>query len=95
MTIYFKNLHPFLGSKGVKLLGVVAKGILKTTTNINIGSSDTISINTQLPDVNFSDLFPTPSDCVIVFDDLERCSIDITDLLGLYHFVCRTRRALR
>ena len=48
----FQKLHPFLGSKGVKLLGVVAKGILKTTTNINLGSSETISINVQLPDIN-------------------------------------------
>src|SRR5262249_51412295 len=78
----FQKLHPFLGSKGVKLLGAVAKGILKTTTNINLGSGETISINSQLPDVKLGGLFPTPNDCVIVFDDLERCSIDITDLLG-------------
>jgi hypothetical protein len=32
--------------------------------------------------VNLKDMFPSPKDCLIVFDDLERCSIPIVDILG-------------
>jgi GTPase SAR1 family protein len=77
----FQQLHPILGSKGVRLLGTIAKGLIKTTTKIDFDKNESVSIAAGLPNVKLSELFPSPSDCVIVFDDLERCSLDITVLM--------------
>jgi hypothetical protein len=75
-------LHPILGSKGVKILSLVAKGLIKSATKIDLGKIETVTFNAELPSVNLKDMFPSPKDCLIVFDDLERCSIPIVDILG-------------
>ena len=78
----FQQLHPILGSKGVKLLGLVAKGLIKSATKIDLGKIETVTFNAELPAVDLKSIFPSPRDCLIVFDDLERCSMDIGDLMG-------------
>jgi len=78
----FQQLHPVLGSKGVKILGLVAKGLIKSATKIDLGKIETVTFDAELPSVNLKDMFPSPKDCLIVFDDLERCSIPVVDILG-------------
>ena len=78
----FQKLHPILGSKGVKILGLVAKGLIKSATKIDLGKIETVTFNAELPSVNISEMFPSPTECLIVFDDLERCSIPLIDVLG-------------
>jgi GTPase SAR1 family protein len=78
----FLQLHPVLGSKGIKILGLVAKGLIKSATKIDLGKIETVTLNAELPNINLTEMFPSPRDCLIVFDDLERCSIPIIDVLG-------------
>jgi KAP family P-loop domain len=39
-------------------------------------------VTSNIPDVDLAEYFKTPSDCLLIFDDLERCSINISDVLG-------------
>jgi len=87
---FFKQLHPVLSSKLMKLGGKVAKGLLKTTVKVDLDGDDKAdaSVSSIVPDIDLSDYFNNKKGFVLVFDDLERCSININDVLGyINHFV--------
>lgn len=87
---FFKQLHPLLSSKSMALTGKIAKGLLKATLKIDLdgdGKADG-SVSAQAPELNLPDYLTNTSGFVIVFDDLERASINLESLLGyINHYV--------
>lgn len=80
----FAQLHPLLASKGMKLAGQVLKGVLKTTVNIDLnkdGSKDG-SLSPQIPDISPPEYFKNTDSKVLIFDDLERCLLPISVVMG-------------
>ncbi len=83
-TEFFRLLHPVLSSKHMRLMGKLTKGIIKTAINVDFngdGKSDA-SLTGGIPDVNFYEKVDLAVGRLLVFDDLERCSIPIHDLMG-------------
>lgn len=84
-----RALYPYLYSKGAKLtkkiLGVAGKIVFRTNFDCNDNGSDDFSIDATLDSLS---LLGTKTDSsiiktkLIVFDDLERCLIDMKLLLG-------------
>lgn len=87
---FFKQLHPVLSSKGMALSGKIVKGLLKATLKIDLdndGKADG-SVTGQVPDINLPEYLKNTEGFVLVFDDLERSSIKVSDVLGyINHFV--------
>lgn len=87
---FFQQLHPVLSSKGMKLTSKIAKGLLKATIRVDFdgdGKPDA-NISAQVPDINIPDYLKNTDNFVLIFDDLERCSMKISDVLGyINHFV--------
>ncbi|HGY0992556.1 TPA: P-loop NTPase fold protein [Aeromonas salmonicida subsp. pectinolytica] len=87
---FFKQLHPLLSSKSMTLTGKIAKGLLKATLKIDLdgdGKADG-SVSAQAPELNLPNYLTNTSGFVIVFDDLERASINLESLLGyINHYV--------
>lgn len=87
---FYRKLHPILSSKGMEIAGKIFKGALKTTLKVDLnndGRSDG-TINVSVPDINLPEYLKNTSGLVLIFDDVERCSIEISDLLGyINHFV--------
>lgn len=87
---FFRQLHPVLSHKGMALTGRVLKGALRATLKIDLdndGKSDG-SISSTVPDVKLPEYLMQTSGLVLIFDDIERCSIKLSDLLGyINHFV--------
>ena len=79
-----RQLHPVLSSKGMKIATAIMKGTLKTAFKIDLtgDGKDDVTVTSQLPEINIVDYFKTPNECLLVFDDLERCSIPIPETLG-------------
>lgn len=81
---FFRQLHPVLASKGAKLAGRIIKGLVKGTLKIDFdgdGTDDgTASIG--IPDINLPDYLKNIDGSILIFDDLERCNIEISSLLG-------------
>ncbi|WP_373700815.1 P-loop NTPase fold protein, partial [Neisseria dentiae] len=72
----FAQLHPMLSHKGMALTGKLLKEGLKAAINLDLS---TIKIPDYLKDID---------NTVLIFDDVERCSIEMNKLLGyLNHFV--------
>lgn len=90
---FFRQLHPFLASKGMALTAKIAKSFFKTALKIDLsdmggtkGEHNYLTINSQVPDLNISSFLKDPSGSVLVFDDLERSAIDVNDLLGYINY---------
>lgn len=85
----FRVLHPVLGSKGMELAGKFLKGAINATLKIDLnadGKNDGTA-SFRIPDIKLPDYLNTEG-FLLIFDDLERCSIKISDLLGfINHFV--------
>ncbi|AQR60283.1 hypothetical protein BZG35_00400 [Brevundimonas sp. LM2] len=79
-----RQIHPILTSRPVRLAGIVAKGILKGTLKIDLNDDgkDDGTISSTLPDVKISDFAKNAAGRILVFDDLERASMKIPDVLG-------------
>jgi hypothetical protein len=80
----YRQLHPVLSSRGMKLAATIGKGLLKAITKIDIGGDgkEDITLSSSIPDVDLSEYFKTPKECLLIFDDLERCSMKVSDILG-------------
>jgi hypothetical protein len=81
---FFRQLHPLFSSKGMKIAGQLVKGFAKGALKIDIdgdGKTDA-SINISAPDLSIPSFLSKSGGRILVFDDLERCSIKIDDILG-------------
>lgn len=85
---FFRQLHPVLSSKKMALAGKIGKGILKTTLKIDLdgdGKSDA-NVTSQIPDINLPNYLSNTEGLTLVFDDLERASMDLESLLGYINY---------
>lgn len=83
---FFKQLHPVLSSKGMVLTGKILKGFLRASLKVDLDGH--ASVTAQLPELNLPEYLTDTSGFVIVFDDLERASIELDSLLGyINHYV--------
>lgn len=82
--LFFRQLHPILSHKGMKIAASIAKGLIKTAIKVDLNSDgkDDASISSQIPDIDFKEYFSNPHRCLLIFDDLERCEIKIEIVLG-------------
>ncbi|MDI6653162.1 P-loop NTPase fold protein [Gluconobacter japonicus] len=82
-------LHPMLSSNGARLLGAVAKGLLKSTVKIDLtetqGRKSSASLGLGIPDLDKLKLTGSrrEKDRIIFFDDFERAQMSGAELLGL------------
>jgi hypothetical protein len=80
---FYRQLHPVFSSKGMKLAGAVARGLLKTTVKIDLDGDGTAdgSVESSVPQLDLGKI-GDPKGRLLVFDDIERCRIPISELLG-------------
>ena len=87
---FFQQLHPVLSSKGMALTGKVFKGFLKGAFKIDLNNdgNNEGTWNIGIPNINIPEYLKNTDNSILIFDDLERCKIDISILLGyIYNFV--------
>lgn len=82
----FEQLHPFRASKGFVLANKLFKSFLRSSIRLDLDfdrdQSNNGSINIAPLEAMFDGVPEKPSDCFIIFDDLERCRIEIEAILG-------------
>lgn len=87
---FYRKLHPVLSSKGMEIAGKILKGTLKAAlkVDLNTDGKEDASVNITIPSLNLPEYLKNTAGLVLIFDDIERCSIDLADLLGyINHFV--------
>jgi hypothetical protein len=80
----YQQMHPFLASKGVRLVGALLKGALKASFKVNLDEihKEDMTLLAQFPDVKASDVLGRTAQRVVVFDDFERAAMPSVELLG-------------
>ena len=81
---FFEVLHPLLSSKPAKLAGIVLRGLVKTTiqVDLNADKKNDGSYSIQIPDIPLPEYLNNVEERIIIFDDLERCNLDVEEMFG-------------
>lgn len=80
---FFQQLHPILGSKGMAIAGKILKGVAKSTLKIDLNDA---TLTTPSLDLGLPEYFKDIDKSILIFDDLERCKIDLSNLLGYINY---------
>lgn len=87
----FEALHPILSNPKVKLAARALSGIVRLTTKIDFGNDgeyDASLDSSGISRLDFKKFADNSKNKIIIFDDIERCDIGISNLLGyVNHFV--------
>ncbi len=78
----FRQLHPVLSSTTVKFGTQIMKGLLRGAVKIDLDAHSHASLESHVPSIDVKEFLKNASDRILIFDDLERCSIKIADVLG-------------
>ncbi|MBY6128771.1 KAP family NTPase [Qipengyuania aquimaris] len=80
----FRQLHPVLASKGMRVLGRVGKAALRGAFKFDFDGDgkDDGTLSLTVPDLDLKKEFSDPKGHLLVFDDLERASMPIRQVLG-------------
>jgi hypothetical protein len=86
-TKFFQELHPILSDKKMLLAGKIANGMMKSVFRVDLDNNDKINatVNLQLPNIDLKE-FKNTEGYILIFDDLERCSISINNILGYINY---------
>jgi hypothetical protein len=80
---FYRLLHPVLSSKGMRLAGVLARGVAKGVLKIDFSEKNASeNLTLGVPDVDLKEYLKGPTEQLLVFDDFERCLIPISEVLG-------------
>lgn len=84
----FQQLHPLLASKEMTILAKISRGLLKGTLKIDLNNDkkEDGTLNVQLPEINLPEYLKNVDKSILIFDDIERCKIDLNNLLGYINF---------
>jgi hypothetical protein len=85
---FFQQLNPILSSKSMILAGKIGKGLLKGTIKLDLDNDgkDDASANIGIPEIKLADYLTDTKKCILVFDDLERCSMELNQILGYINY---------
>jgi GTPase SAR1 family protein len=81
---FFELLHPILSSPGMAITGKIIKGLLKLGLKIDLNADqkDEGTWNIQVPEISLPKHLKNINESILIFDDLERCNIELGNLLG-------------
>ncbi len=85
---FFQLLHPIRSSKGMAITGIILKGLLKGALKLDLnndGSPET-TWTVQIPEINLPKHLDSVDKSILIFDDLERCNVNLGDLLGYVNY---------
>lgn len=81
----FCALHPVLSHKITKVIGRVAAGVIKTSTKIDINDNEA-TLSLSIPTVDVGSVFKDGKKLILIFDDLERCQMKVSETLGYINY---------
>ena len=81
---FFQVLHPILSSKEMAMAGKIIQGFLKLGLKVDLNGDRNAdgTLNIQIPEIDLTKHLANIKKSILIFDDLERCNIELGNLLG-------------
>lgn len=79
---FFRQLHPVLASRGMKIASAVVRAAAKGALKLDFSKEESGTWNIALPDIDLTKDLADPRNRLLIFDDLERCKMPVTEALG-------------
>jgi len=79
---FFQQLHPFLSSKRMIFAGKILKVSLKGLLKIDLNGDGKDDGSLTISNMDIPDYLKNADQSILIFDDLERCKIDLSNILG-------------
>lgn len=81
---FYRQLHPVLSSPGMRIAGSVVKAFAKGALKLDFNGDgkDEGTLNVGVPELDLKKDLDDPRGRLLVFDDLERCGIPVSEVLG-------------
>lgn len=79
---FYRQLHPILSSRGMRVAGAVAQAMMKGALKMDFSKEDSATWNISAPEIDLTKDLQNPRDRLLVFDDLERCKMPVSEVLG-------------
>lgn len=85
---FFQQLFPIRSSKIVTILGSILQGFVRTSLKMDFNNdgNDDGSLMLQIPNIEIQKSLDNIDNSIIIFDDLERCNIDLKTILGYINY---------
>ncbi|MDZ8138447.1 MAG: P-loop NTPase fold protein [Nostoc sp. DedQUE04] len=77
---FLQQQIPFLASKPVAIGRNLITQVLKNSLKLDLNNDATLNLTT--PSIKLTELFTNLEQSILIFDDLERCSINLVNILG-------------
>ncbi len=78
----YRQLHPILSSRGMRIAGAVVRALAKGALKLDLSKGESGTLNLSIPEIDLAKDLANPSDRLLIFDDLERCKMPLTEVLG-------------
>lgn len=83
---FFQQLHPLLSSKAFTIGAKLLKSAIKASVKLDVEGEE-VGVDVKVPSLDVQKFLTDSENCVLIFDDLERCK-NIHEILGyINHFV--------
>jgi hypothetical protein len=79
---FYRQLHPILSSPGMRIAGAVARALAKGAFRMDFSKEEGGTLNVSMPEIDLAKDLANPRDRLLIFDDLERCKMPVSEVLG-------------
>ena len=79
---FYRQLHPILSSRGMRIAGAAARALAKGAIRMDFSKDVSGTLNFSMPEVDLTKDLADPRDRLLIFDDLERCKMPVSEVLG-------------
>jgi hypothetical protein len=79
---FYRQLHPILSSRGMRIAGAVARALGKGALKMDFSKEESGTLNVSVSEIDLTEGLANPRDRLLIFDDLERCKMPMSEVLG-------------
>jgi len=79
---FYRQLHPVLSSRGMGIAVAVVRAVAKGALKLDFTKEESGTLNPSMPEIDLTKDLANPRDRLLIFDDLERCKMPVSEVLG-------------
>lgn len=79
---FYRQLHPVLSSRGMGIAVAIGRAVAKGAFKLDFTKEESGTLNLSMPEIDLTKDLDDPRDRLLIFDDLERCKMPISEVLG-------------